>query len=473
MRRLIFLPWLAAFLHAQAIEPLPYVRTFADTLIEKGLDRHGSRHTALWAGVIDTQGFTVPRDGVPPPEGVRPNDRAVGGCNLYHDAVTLQFFPVLSAVTGDSRYRDAARGYVRDFLRVAQDPVTGFLAWGEHLYYDFFRDAPAEERRSHEMLEWTPPWGLLWDADPEATARAIAAIRYHYYGDDPALWFNRHASWGRAGFQAPRGQPWIKHTGLYSYSFLFLHSRSGEPLWRRWGLDTGALYWNYRLPATNLTMGCLGDPRPATKNASAGATLLAYWLLKAWRLAPEETLLRDRAVALLRAYDRHFYDVARDEYRTEVALDGTPLSENTVAPWHFAYGSASILPYGRVAAYFARTLESGEFTSIAKKVAAIARRTPLPERFSVEGIAFALNLSLDLYDLTAEDRYIEDARHYAGVAVKTFWVERDGRGLFVRQPGDRYYESKVGTGALAAGLLRLHLKQTPGSSDPGLYDWTF
>ncbi|MCX6625376.1 MAG: hypothetical protein NTY38_30815, partial [Acidobacteria bacterium] len=261
---------------------LSYVQRFADTPLAGGLDVSGSRNTPLWAGVIDARTLTVPEKDVPSLPGIRPNDRAVGGCNAYHDVVTWRVFETLSALTGRNRYAGAVKDYLTFFLKHAQNEQTGLLGWGEHLYYDFYRDAVPAERKSHELLEWTPPWEVLWRVDPDAVKREISGIRYHYYADDPAALFNRHAWWDRPEHPKPGGQPWIKHSGLYAYSFAFLYAKTHDPRWLAWSRGAGELYWNHRNPATNLTLGCIGDPRPSTQNAATNMPDLAYWLLKAW-----------------------------------------------------------------------------------------------------------------------------------------------------------------------------------------------
>ena len=284
MKPRFWLALLTAFaVNAAPPDYLAPVRQFADTLLAKGLDVYGPKKTPLWAGVIDAKTLTVPETGVPAPRGVRESDRAVGGSNLYHDVVTLRVFRALSAATGDPRYDQAGRDYVRYFLQNTQHPKTGFLGWGEHLYYHLFRDEVAAERKSHELLEWTPPWDLVWEADAAATRKEIAAIRYHFYADDPAQLFNRHAWWDRPEHQKPRGQPWIKHSGLYAQAFMFLYTKTGDPLWLNWSRGPGALYWNHRHRTTNLTLGCIGDPRPSTQDASSQMPELAYWLHKAWQ----------------------------------------------------------------------------------------------------------------------------------------------------------------------------------------------
>lgn len=450
-----------------------YVRKFADTLLEKGLDVYGPQKTPLWAGVIDSRDFSVPREGVPATPGVRESDRAVGGCNLYHDAVTLRVFRVLSALSGEPKYASAARDYMDHYLEHVRSEKTGFLAWGEHLYYDFFRDQVATERKWHELLEWTPPWRDLWEVNPQAVTAAIEALRYHYYDDDPAALFNRHAFFDIAEHQKPGGQPWIKHSGLYAYSFMFLHRRTGDRKWLAWARGAAELYWQRRNPETNLTLSCIDDPREGSKRASSGQALLAYWLLKAYQLNPRETQIWRRAVALLEAFDKYAYDAERKAYRASLDLDGTPGGDGLIEPWNFAYGAPSILPVGRIAAYFARTEKSPVFVEIARRIADMAKAQPPPDDVSVEGLGFALNLNLDLYELTDEQTYLTEAKSYADTTVEKFWAANSDGGLFVRRAGDPYYEAKAGVGEVLAGLLRLHIDTSQYAHDPKLYDWSF
>ncbi len=451
---------------------LAYVRGCANSILAAGVDFHGPKKTPLWAGVIDARDLSVPREGVPPPAGVREHDRAVGGSNLYHDVVTLRVFRVLSAITGEPEFAAAARAYIDYSLRHARSERTGFLAWGEHLYYNLFEDRVAVERKWHELLGWTPPWKELWEVNPEAVEAAISALRYHYYEDTPGALFNRHAHFDRPEFQEPGGQPWIKHAGLHAYSFMFLHRKTGARKWLAWSRAAADLYWSRRNQSTNLTLSCIGDPRENSKHASSGQAMLAYWLLKAYQVNPRETGLWKHAVTLQKAYDEYAFDPAGYHYNGRITLDGQRIGE-PVQPWSFAYGEPTILPFGRIAAYFARTGQDPSFLEAAQRVARIAQTTPVPDGASLQGLAFALNLNLDLYGLTKQSGYLDGARTYAGIAIDRFWRKNPTGGLFVREAGDPYYEAKTGAGDLLAGLTRLHIHTNRYARDPNLYDWSF
>lgn len=432
-------------------------RTFADVMLAHGRDRLGEVPTALWCGVIDAETLRVPQraEEVPALPGIRNQDRAVGGSNYYHDLGALVAFRALTEVTGEQVYARAADDYTRDFLRLGQSPETGLLAWGEHLYYDVFRDRVAAERIHHEFLAGTPPWAQFHRIDPVATAKAIAGIRHHFRSFEPDdFLFNRHTPWLAPAFQEA-GQPWIKHTGLQAYSFAFLYSVTGDDRWLKWLRGTGSLYWDRRHPVTGLVPGCIGDPRDQARQSGLGGTaLLAYFLLQAWELAPGEGWLRERAEALLVAAEK--YSRAEAGYFERTTVEGEPAT-GLMTPWSVRYGQSSLLEPARIAARFARTFPDGPYREMALHMGAMAFAEQPPADAVVGSVAQAIHLALDLHALDGDGFRLELARRYADDALARY----ARNGLFVRVPGDRYYEAKVGPGDLAAALVRLHLRLNP------------
>jgi hypothetical protein len=159
---------------------------------------------------------------------------------------------------------------------------------------------------------------------------------------------SRSAHYNEAGHPAQRLQPWIKHSGLYAHAFMFLHARTGDAEWLKWSRGIDALYWNRRNPANNLTLGCIGDPRPSTQDASSQMPELAYWLYKAYQTNKKEWEFRDRALAYMKAYNRYFCDPATRNFLASVGMDGAAKSRQTATMWNIAYGDAGILPNGRI-----------------------------------------------------------------------------------------------------------------------------
>lgn len=124
-----------------SIDYLSYIETFAENLLLHGLDTYGSRSTSMWASIIDTRDFSVPKYGVPATKGTRAHDRAQGGSNLYHDVTTIKVFYALSDVLNNDKYKKAVDAYLTDYLEYAQSPYNGLLGWGEHLFYHFYNDS--------------------------------------------------------------------------------------------------------------------------------------------------------------------------------------------------------------------------------------------------------------------------------------------------------------------------------------------
>ncbi len=452
---------------------LQYARTFADRLLATAIDTVGDRETAMWASVIHAPSGKIPSPGesVPPTEGTRAHDRAIWGSNLYHDLGTLRLFITLSEITGDPAYRDAAHAYVADYLRCTQHPETGLLGWGEHMYYHFYEDTVAVEEgaasrypRYHEFLGETPPWPLLWQIDSARTRRAIEGLRYHFRGfQTQSFLFNRHAywivhepgeDWQRHQFQRD-GQPWIKHSGLLSYSFQFLHAKTGQLEWARWAEGVGELYWRHRDPATNLIVSCIDDQRPHTRLAHlTGTSQLAYWLFKGWQENPAAGWAKEEALALIKAIEGYSWDARHKVYRGHFEIDGRMADEEVVPVFITGYGNVSLLRVGQFAAYFARHTPDPVFPAMLGRIAHMAEQASLPDDFVINSLAEVLHFYLDAYELLGEAGYLQKARRYADIGIEKLWRND----LLVRQPGDEYYEAKLGTGRFALGLLRLHLE---------------
>lgn len=473
------------FAQAQQRNYLQYVQAHCDNLIAHGQDAYGEKATALLASVIDSRDMSIPKAGVPATEGTRDHDRAVGGSNFYHDVETIKVFETLSQLTGDSKYSDAAQAYAEDFLKNTQNPYTGLLGWGEHLYYNFYADSvmvgDLEEPRDdiyHEFLAETPPWPYLWEVDTSAVRKAIDGVRYHFRSTvTQSFLFNRHAHWDKVDGREYRGlaqyqdggQPWIKHSGLQCYSFTFLYAKTGDPLWKRWVQGTADLYWRYRHPETQLTVSCIDDPRDNALHASLSSmSKLSYYLLKAWQLQPELEYLRERAEIMMQAAEKYSWDEQRKGFYNLLELDGSVFDDELIPVVYTGYGGADIITFGRYAAYFHEVTGDPVYRQMVEKVAAMLLDTDWPDDFVINSLATALQFSLDAYEVTGDERLLKAAQAYADTGIDKLWSGK----LFVRQPGDPYYESKLRTNSLVAGLLRLHFIENDQQAYPHLGHWS-
>jgi len=465
-----------------------YVQNFADRLLATAKDEYGSKNTQLWASVINAKTGKIPQpgDNVTPTEGTRPHDRAVYGSNFYHDLSTIKAFRALSQITGDEEYEQEAQAYAKNFLRYTQHPKTNLLGWGEHLYYHFYEDTVAvadgiqnDRERYHEFLAITPAWPLLWEADSVRTRKAIEALRFHFRGyQTQSFLFNRHANWDVVHpakedweddqFQRD-GQPWIKHSALLSYSFQFLHEKTDDPVWQNWAQGVGQLYWRHRNPNTNLVVSCIDDQRTRTRYAQLpGMMMLSYWLLKAYELNPQNEWSKEQATTLLRTIEAKCWDEEQQLYRGRFELDGTMIDSSAYEVFTTGYSSEGMLLFGRIAAYFAQRFYDPVYTEMVKRTASVIQKAELSEKYVINSLASVVNFHLDAYDVTGDKQYLEEAKRYADIAIHDLYHD----GLFVRQPGDDFYEAKLRTGNLVLGLLRLHLRLHPELPQLEEMDWS-
>ena len=486
LRLLILLLLLSTTILAQDKDYLFHVQKHCDNLIAHGKDEYGSHRSSMLASVIDTRDMSVPRSGVPATKGTRSHDRAVGGSNFYHDVETIKIFSALSELTGNDLYRNTVVSYAQDFLARGQNPYTGLLAWGEHLYYNFYSDTILVnemtrpwEKMYHEFLAETPPWTFLWEIDTVAVKKAIAGVRYHFRSPiTQSFHFNRHAYWHKqeaAEHQAlaqyqEGGQPWIKHTGLQCYSFTFLYDKTRDPEWKRWAVGTGSLYWKYRNPETNLTVSCIDDPRPNALYASLNSmSQLSYYLLKSWQLHPEFSHFREWAETMLKSAEKYAWDAERMGYYSLLNLDGSAFTDELIPVIHTGYKGSEILSFGRIAAYFYQTTGDDAYRVMVQKVADMVVNTSFPDDFVVNSLGVVLQFSLDAYEILKDERLLQNAHNHADIGIKKLWSDK----MFVRQPNDPYYEAKLGTNNFVAGMLRLHLIENNRSSEATLGQWSF
>ena len=470
---------------AQKKDYLFYVKEHCDQLITHGKDVYGDKKSDLLASIIDTRDMSVPKWKVPPTEGTRSSDRAVGGSNYYHDVQTITLLNSLTKLTGDTKYKSAATNYTDDFLTLCQNPYTGLLGWGEHLYYNFYADSVREGDLdqpgiflTHEFLETTPPWTRLWETDSARITKAIIGVRGHFRSPvTQSFLYNRHARWNKIAKPEYRGleqyqdggQAWIKHSGLQCYSFTFLYKKTGNPEWKRWAEGTGTLFWKYRNPATNLTISCIDDPRPSGMYANINSMgLLSYYLLKSWQVDPRFDHFRKQAETMLKSVEKYSWDKTRNGYVTELYLDGNVFNKELVKVVETGYGNADILLFGRIAAYFYKVTGDRAYLEIVKKISGMLLKHSWPDTFVVNSLASALQFSMDAYEVTKDPKMLELAKSYADTGINKLWSGK----LFVREPKDPYYEAKLGTSDLVAGMLRLHLVQNSKPEDAGLLQWS-
>ena len=319
---------------------LAAVRAFAHAMLQHGTDRYGSVHSPMYAADLDLATLRLPERRPPSPPGATSyatQRYSFGGSNLMWDVLSLRAQYLLSEVTGDDCYAEAADAYLEFFVEHCPSPTTGLFPWGQHAFWKLRSGAAAERLAdepwrwygaaggggAHEFESFTPPWREMWRFSPEVVLQFAQGVYDWHIKCDDTYFFNRHGDLynrrnpaERPPYPPPigvRDMAWERHAGLYMYTFAFAYSKTGEEKYLTWARGLSDLYWNVRDPQTDLTwrsiwMDADGRLIPDPRHTDRGVlTQQPYWKLKAYRLAPDAEqaqVLRDRALAYLRAYCR-------------------------------------------------------------------------------------------------------------------------------------------------------------------------
>jgi uncharacterized protein YyaL (SSP411 family) len=322
-------------------------------------------------------------------------------------------------------------------------------------------------------------WDLLWEADEDATRREIESIWKWHVIDKKTGEINRHGD-GKAGCD------FSMTAGAFIEAFVFMHTKTKDPAWLHRAKLLARYYWDRRNPDTDLV--------PERPNAgaerfdgghfvTATAGPLCGSLLRAYEQTGEQLFL-DHAMAYLRAYGRHGFDVDRDAYWGSLRLDGTPNDLPTERegyakyeprgpldlwePYVLGYQYPLLTGMSYVKAY--KVTKDEEMRVHARRFAdwvlevrpgtgGVREDTwygEYGERFAAEGTyagkyGRAISFLLMMHRATGETRYLDGAREYADEAVEKLCHN----GLIRGHPAKPYYEAVDGVGFLLQALVEL------------------
>jgi len=393
--------WGQASVAAQHSEFVEVVRAFADNVLRHGRDVYGPRQTPLFVdGIsIDTH---EPATWKLPPECARiwrmPRQWIMS--DLACQQVLFRVFDLLTALTNDPKYREAAIDAFRYHFEHLQHE-DGLLFWGGHAMIDAATDQPVGEgykdrrRRvpipafwdaqvQHELKHHYPCYDLMWEADPQATRRFIEGFWSAHVLRWDNLDFNRHGLYGRY-----KGYPWdhkyvggplpVEMKGLtlfdggceLMYAAVQLHRLSGDPRPLVWAKRLAQRYADVRDPRTGLGPDVygyyrnelyleqfgpeFGDRFTETSHASIYGIRYGYaplcQLQLAAQLGPAGEEFKRHAVADLTALATYCYD-PRDNRIWYMLTDGTRLSPTDVRrPGMFSPDAFHKRPLGGVHLY--------------------------------------------------------------------------------------------------------------------------
>lgn len=419
-------------------------------------------------------------------------------------------------VTSDSGYADAADRYLETFATRCTDTVTGLFPWGEHAYWDLdenqvgdsyaIRDAD-RYRPLHDHLRLTPQW--LWeritDHNPAAVHDYADGLSYHW--NDPLKpEYIRHApitvkdreKSGQRSCDFPR------HGGYYINDWAFAYTRQHHPDYLR-RIEVMLNYWWEKLDPAH--QGLLRfESRGRSDELSPRQTLgLAVGLLDAVDtladsgLAPAlRTRMRERATVYLDGFLAAPHEPERDVYlgtcREEDLENGTfelrtgpdvTYEIRPMAIWGDVYSGVLAASMALLCVSAHRYTGDRRLLEWAEAVGETYAEISFPKRGTVDpqaanavlnpstertmdrddeipiharDVGLTLGLFADLYAVTAEDRWLDEALVLAGRALDVYLDADLPRGA---AEIDRY-ENQLGTGFLLHGLARTALLALEG-----------
>jgi len=190
---------------------LKIVIVYADAMVSEGRDYYGTENSPLFASALNRKTMKIgSKEDYKSIEGVRKNDRSIGGANMLQDSELFEILYSLSEITGNEIYAREADKSLQYFFTHCQSPTTGLMAWGEHLYWDFENEACGYGKVNadyHECGVW-PFWDKSYELAPEACWKFAIGEWDHQIADKKTGHFSRHARWSvhgpYSGFEFPR-----------------------------------------------------------------------------------------------------------------------------------------------------------------------------------------------------------------------------------------------------------------------------
>ena len=165
---------------------LDAVREFADNVLKYGRDTYGPKHTPLFVDGLNVHTHE-------PVKWIAPNGDRWILSNLASQQNLFRTLDSLTAITGDPKYRQAAKEAIKYAFENLRSP-NGLFYWGHSVAYDPQEDVVQfPSAKNHVLKLHYPYYELMWQVDPEVTKCVIEAIWSAHVSNWSNLDFNRFA----------------------------------------------------------------------------------------------------------------------------------------------------------------------------------------------------------------------------------------------------------------------------------------
>lgn len=464
---------------------LTRVRAYADAMIAHGRDRYG-QPSPLFAACLDRRTLALPEGEVLaaiaaiPREtwGVRRHDRSLEGANPQHDQELYHLLHALDRLDRGQRSAEAeaALGW---FFAHCQSPATGLMAWGEHLGWDFRREARIRqdhaEDGTHEFFGNWELWERSWALQPAAATAFAEGLWQHQISDHDRADFSRHAKYDR---HAPgRDSHYPRHAGFYVATWAAAARHGDRAVW---SARIGRFLAGLEARRHPVTRGLLAETAPRSRGNTVWAmSELSLAIDLHATAAAVDTAVAERLRACAATTDAVVLALphrAQDGIFVTHAYRDTLAPGNVLRPGLPAETSAFNAAYGEINAAMAgllcleRAAQGGD--ARLRELGLAAARCYLRARPGDDAVlwplpvAAAITLELRAWRLTRDAAFLAAARDLAELACARFLPA----GSPLPRATDRHdhYEAITGGPTLMLALLDLHWALARPDEDPRL-----
>lgn len=452
---------------------LSCVVNYATVIIEKGLDVYGDEHSPLIASTLNRKTLRVDslikQIEIP---GIRSSDRSITGSNPIYDKFLYKLLYLLSETSGDRKFEDAANSALKFFFNNCQSPVTGLMAWGEHIFWDFFTDTLGfEENVYHEAEEW-PLWNYVYGFAPEAAYNYAMGLWMNQVACHKSGDFSRHAGWlyhnPHKGADYPRYAGQMIEVWADAYNRPENRNRPDRLIF----INAIEVVLNRMIKNRSLTVT---EFVPAFRGANYIWTDSNLELARCIGEAANN-IDNEKLQEQLKYYaDKLDHDFLRAPHKlssgggfalTLDANSGKAISRSTNKP----YTDKWEVGYGYVTQSFIANNCFRRYNSIVDKESFVAKNfrklilqtgnqylTSEPDRtlmLKPKAFADAIILMLNCYSLNPDRRYLDRAFDFAGIAIHLFFDQSSDFPKATNQHD--HYESLTGAPELMYAMLLIH-----------------
>ncbi|HUU29347.1 MAG TPA: hypothetical protein VM123_16210 [archaeon] len=452
---------------------LAMVRSYADTMIQYGRDRYGPEHSPLFAYALtrDKEPTLITKIPGESPD-IRNADRTLGCANPGSQHGLYQLLYALEGMTGESRYSRAADEALKWFFEHAQSQETGLVAWGEHLGWHFVEEcvygAPRKDMLIHEFYEpaYTgfPLWERVLDLAPEAVYRFAEGLWEHQIHNHQTGTYSRHAGYDRHNTEPGSEFPRIAAYMLDLWSLTYLHHKDAE--FRQTMLNAISSMRS----AFDARRNPVSDALPFTTKEDAGCSPDQNVRWAIFCTVAAERLKNDApeiSAQLLDSARRTDEVISKIPYQALPGGKGIARNPDLVTLLPSEWPSLWVVYYGhqtqaRYAMIYSRRYHQVPQRDMYRKMILDTVDCYLDEAPDARdqiwpyALAAAIELELEAYALTSEDKYLQRADFFGEQSRNLFFDEQSPLPKMTNQHD--YYEEITGCSELMWQMLRLAQK---------------